>query len=122
MLASRLRLASGDWGEMSLMRRRAKPRAPRAGCRRRSSFSANFCSSASPAGRSICERDQLVAALAVLAGEAAALEAQHLARLVPLGIVSITGPSGVGTFTLAPSTASLSVTGSVQADVVAVAA
>ena len=30
----------------------------------------------------------------------------------PLGTVSITAPSGVGTLTLAPSTASLSVTGS----------
>ena len=32
-------------------------------------------------------------------------------ELLPFGTVSMTGPSGVGTFTLAPRTASLSVTG-----------
>ena len=41
--------------------------------------------SASLAGRSTLKLDQLVAALAVLAGEAAALEAQHLARGRSLG-------------------------------------
>ena len=53
------------------------------------------------------QRDELVAARAVLAVETAPAQPQRLSRGGALpGTVSITAPSGVGTRTLAPSTAS----------------
>src|SRR6476661_6918435 len=80
MLARRLRRDSGDWGEDSRIQ-----------CRRSDPERSARVAAAAPAlgealqllvvGRHIdFERHQLGAALAVLAGEAAAFEAQHLAR------------------------------------------
>jgi hypothetical protein len=62
-------------------------------------------------GQRDLQRHQLIAARAVLAGEALALEPQRLARTAAGATVSMTAPSAVGTLTLAPFTASSSVTG-----------
>src|SRR5690348_1522223 len=80
MLASRLRLASGDWGEVSLI----QPFGLYTKARARVAASA-------PAFRKLLklrilrrnvdfDRHQLIAALSVLGGEPAALEAEHFSR------------------------------------------
>ena len=106
-------------------RRRAALVAPRLPRRARCSASRRATSSSAPRARhrrppaARCGGDQEVAAAAAGLRQALALEAQSRPPLDFGGTVSVTGPSRVGTRTLAPSTASSRVTADVAAERVA---
>src|SRR5688500_1372045 len=122
MLASRLRRASGDWDEWSF-----KSMPPRSNAEARARVAAavpalgELLQRGIVGGKIDCHSDQLVAALAVLAGEAAALEAQHLARGRALGDGYHDRPLGRGNLDLGAEHRLLEGDRKGQADMLAVA-
>ena len=111
MLASCLRRSSGESGEWSCILLQLNPET---GARVAAAVPAfdeslqaprRLTASSTPRFRSWSPR------LPLLSVKPRPLIRSTFPELLPLGIVIITGPSGVGTFTLAPVTASLSVTG-----------
>ena len=86
MLARRLRRASGDWGETSLIRRRLNAQTQRAGCRRRSISRRTSASSLSSAGTSTSTVTSWSPRLPSFAVKPRPLSRSTLPDVVPLGI------------------------------------